>query len=151
MERLQSILQLLTRPIEFASRDAYAHLSTVKDLGPFVSRQVVQALAETVYPARVETDLLALRQLFTDYDQVRDLAERKRRLAGARAILDRLSHARERAESLAATAPPAALWNIPIQYAKGSGRSGRPCSRSSACGPWTRPCGFCRGVTKTGR
>jgi len=41
MERLQSILQLLTRPIEFASRDAYAHLSTVKDLGPFVSRQVV--------------------------------------------------------------------------------------------------------------
>ena len=63
MERLQSILQLLTRPIEFASRDAYAHLSTVKDLGPFVSRQVVQALAETVYPARVETDLLALRQL----------------------------------------------------------------------------------------
>ena len=121
MERLQSILQLLTRPIEFASRDAYAHLSTVKDLGPFVSRQVVQALAETVYPARVETDLLALRQLFTDYDQVRDLAERKRRLAGARAILDRLSHARERAESLAATAPPAALWNIPIQYAKGVG------------------------------
>ncbi len=121
MERLQSILQLLTRPIEFASRDAYAHLSTVKDLGPFVSRQVVQALAETVYPARVETDLLALRQLFTDYDQVRDLAERKRRLAGARAILDRLSHARERAESLAATAPPAALWTIPIQYAKGVG------------------------------
>src|SRR5881628_291436 len=120
MERLQSILQLLTRPIEFASRDAYAHLSTVKDLGPFVSRQVVQALAETVYPARVETDLLALRQLFTDYDQVRDLAERKRRLAGARAILDRLSHARERAESLAATAP-AALWTIPIQYAKGVG------------------------------
>src|SRR5438046_6357038 len=93
MERLQSILQLLTRPIEFASRDAYAHLSTVKDLGPFVSRQVVQALAETVYPARVETDLLALRQLFTDYDEVRDLAERKRRLAGARAILDRLGSA----------------------------------------------------------
>src|SRR5437899_13054983 len=103
MERLQSILRLLTRPIEFASRDAYAHLSTVKDLGPFVSRQVVQALAETVYPARVETDALALRQLFTDYDEVRDPAQHKRRLARARAILDRMRHPRRRADAPDAT------------------------------------------------
>ena len=128
MERLQSILQVLTRPIEFASRDAYAHLSTVKNLGPFVSRQVVQALAATVYPPRVESDLLALRQLFTDYDQVRDLAERKRRLAGARAILKRLSstalpvHPLAPGPSpLAPAVPPEALWHIPIQYAKGVG------------------------------
>ncbi|MEW6544206.1 MAG: ATP-dependent DNA helicase RecG [Nitrospirota bacterium] len=128
MERLRSIVQLLSRPIEFASRDAYAHLAQVKNLGPFVSRQVVQALAARVYPPAVETDLLALRQLFADYDRIADADERKRRLAGARAILNRLVAAGPGRETVgrgsAAPARPVAapdLWNLPIRYARGVG------------------------------
>jgi ATP-dependent DNA helicase RecG len=142
MERLQHIVQRLARPIEFASRDAYAHLSTVKNLGSFVSRQVIEALAENIYAPAVETDLLALRQLFADYETVLDQAERKRRLAGARAILNRLgrlaglSGKGEPAERsgkpqplhpIQPTAPsdhavlPAELWTLPIRFAKGVG------------------------------
>jgi ATP-dependent DNA helicase RecG len=120
-ESLHHIVEVLARPIEFASRDAYARLSTVKNLGPFVSRQVVQALADGIYPPQVEADLLALRQLFADYDQIADPAERKRRLAGARTILTRLSTAPSPASEPAPRAPAAELWNLPIQYAKGVG------------------------------
>ena len=63
MERLQRIVQLLARPIEFASRNACAHLPTIKNLGPYVSRRVIQTLAEDVYAPAVESNLLALRQL----------------------------------------------------------------------------------------
>jgi ATP-dependent DNA helicase RecG len=151
MERLQHIVQRLARPIEFASRDAYAHLSTVKNLGSFVSRQVVEALAENIYPPVVETDLLTLRQLFADYETVLDQAERKRRLAGARAILNRLETAAGQGHGVVsqhnaaspirrfaasetrghgdagmqhATQPALSardLWNIPIRFAKGVG------------------------------
>ncbi|MBM4124305.1 MAG: ATP-dependent DNA helicase RecG [Nitrospira sp.] len=135
MERLQDIVQRLARPIEFACRDAYAHLATVKDLGPFVSRQVVEALADRVYPPAVETDLLTLRQLFADYEAVADQAERKRRLAGARAILDRLSETHPTGEAqggeeasgptrvLRSSPVPLAqpLWTVPIRFAKGVG------------------------------
>ncbi|TAJ24253.1 MAG: ATP-dependent DNA helicase RecG [Nitrospirae bacterium] len=133
MERLQHIVQCLARPIEFASRDSYAHLSTVKNLGPFVSRQVVEALADRVYPPAVETDLLTLRQLFADYDTIADQAERRRRLVGARAILDRLSETdlpsegpdRERVAPPPPIPSPAPLaqelWTIPIRFAKGVG------------------------------
>ncbi|MGH7165365.1 MAG: OB-fold nucleic acid binding domain-containing protein, partial [Nitrospiraceae bacterium] len=114
MERLQLIVQRLSRPIHFASRDAYAHLSAVKNLGSFVSGQIVRALAEDIYPTTVETDLLALRQLFTDFDDRLKLADRKRRLADARAILNRLGEPR--------TSPqPAALWTVPIRFARGVG------------------------------
>ena len=118
MSRLQDIIQLLARPIEFASRNSSAQQSTVKNLGPFVSRRIMQALADDIYPPGVETDLLALRQLFNDYDEGLALMERKRRLAGAKAILARL-----RTAPLApCTSPPAAdLWNLPIRFAKGVG------------------------------
>ena len=140
MERLQHIVQRLARPIDFASRDAYAHLSTVKGLGPFVSRQVVEALAEDVYSAAVETDLLTIRQLFADYDQIPDQAERKRRLARAQAILSRLrsmdidakAEARGAGQGQAHPRIPSsgpgasALWNLPIQFARGVGPKRTP-------------------------
>jgi len=118
MERLQHIVQLLARPIEFASRNSSAQQSTVRTLGSFVSRRIMQALAEDIYPPEVETHLLALRQLFNDYDEGLALMERKRRLAGAKAILDRL-----RTAPLApGPSPlPADLWNLPIRFARGVG------------------------------
>jgi len=118
MSRLEHIVQLLARPIEFASRNSSALQSTVKNLGPFVSRRIMQALADEIYPPGVETDLLALRQLFNDYDEGLALMERKRRLAGAKAILDRL-----RATPLATGPSPIAsdLWNLPVRFARGVG------------------------------
>lgn len=131
MERLQHIVQRLARPIDFASRDAYAHLTTVKGLGPFVSRQIVEALAEHVYPPAVEADLLTIRQLFADYDQLADQAERRRRLAGAQTILGRLrsiepgakASAQGQPHSHATHSSPGTpdLWDIPIQFARGVG------------------------------
>ncbi|MBM4133699.1 MAG: ATP-dependent DNA helicase RecG [Nitrospira sp.] len=140
MERLQHIVQRLARPIDFASRDAYAHLSTVKGLGPFVSRQVVEALAEDVYSAAVETDLLTIRQLFADYDRIPDQAERKSRLVRAQAILSRLrsmdigakAEARgagqEQAHPRIPSSGPGAsdLWDLPIQFARGVGPKRTP-------------------------
>src|SRR5262245_27960092 len=90
MRRLDDIVQRLARPIEFASRDSCANLPAVKNLGPFVSHQGVQALADNIYPSDVEADLLSLRQLFANFDEGLDAAERQHRLAGARAILNRL-------------------------------------------------------------
>ena len=115
MDSLQQILQRLARPIDFASRDGYAHLSTVKDLGTFVSRRIVDALAEHVYLPHIETDLLALRQLFTDFDRVgRD--EQTRRLGVAQAILARLAGDGARPDKRSVE-----VWNLPIQFAKGIG------------------------------
>ncbi len=145
MNQLRRLVDVLTRPIEFASRDASARRATVKNLGMFVSSQVLQALAQAVYPPRVETDLLVLRQLFADYDDGVDGEERQLRLATARAILDRLARALtdgasdslwfgtgaptgpgpSRSEALMAPsggpAPAAELWNLPIRFAKGVG------------------------------
>jgi ATP-dependent DNA helicase RecG len=126
MDRLQHILQLLERPIEFASRDRGAHLSTVKNLGPFVSDKVVEALSTDVYLPIIETDLLALRQLFADFDEGLSTSERKHRLTVARQILERLRRRREPAlgdanDAAVPSAPPQALWDVPIRFAKGVG------------------------------
>ena len=126
MARLDHLVQILARPIEFASRDHFAHLTTVKDLGPFVLRRILQVLTDGIYPPRVEADLLALRQLFTDFAPTLSPAEQRRRIVGAREILDRLKNAGSpatfRAPSLSASPPLAQdLWAIPIRYAKGVG------------------------------
>jgi ATP-dependent DNA helicase RecG len=144
MEPLQVIVERLSRPIQFASRDAYAHLSAVKNLGSFVSGQVVRALSGDIYPTAVETDLLALRQLFADFDDHLKHADRKRRLAAARVILKRLGsvdaldetkdgrrstfdvkgtfNVRETPNLEPRAAPPtAAPWTVPIRFAKGVG------------------------------
>ena len=121
LERLQQLVQRLARPIEFASRDAYAHLGTVKSLGPFVSTQVLDALAGEVYPPNVETDLLALRAVFGDFDALTDSAERRQRVVDAQAILTRLNAPDAFEQKTSAHATPAELWNLPIQYSKGVG------------------------------
>lgn len=126
MPRFQEIVQLLARPIEFASQNSYAHVSTVKNLGPFVSRQVMQALAEKVRSSSVEADLLALRQLFADYEAGLSPDEQKRRLRQARTILRRLGASFTSSEDEAADGEEqrhhaVELWNLPIRFAKGVG------------------------------
>lgn len=132
LERLHQLVQRLARPLAFASRDAYAHLSSVKNLGPFISHQVVQALADHVYLPHIETDLLALRELFVDFDRQSDALEQQRRLTMGKNILDRLSaaekpravggHGGKRHPSSAIAPPPAgSLWNLPVQFVHGVG------------------------------
>jgi len=121
LERLQQLVQRLARPIEFASRDAYAHLGNVKSLGPFVSAQVLDALAGDVYPPHVETDLLALRALFGDFDTLSDPGERRRRVEDAQGVLGRLGAPDAFERRPPAHPAPAELWNLSVQYAKGVG------------------------------
>lgn len=133
-EQFQQWLDRLARPIEFASRDAFAHLPTVKNLGSFVSSQVMQALSDRVYPRAVEAGLLQLRALFTDDQQRCSLAEQQRRLREAAAILAALrdaahdpARAWQESEPLAIREPASGasacreLWALPIRYAKGVG------------------------------
>jgi ATP-dependent DNA helicase RecG len=123
-DRLQEVVQVLARPIQFASQDSYAHLATVKNLGSFVSQQITRALAQQVRSSSVEADLLTLRQLFADYADDLPASEQKTRLVRARSILRRLG-ARFPAlgdDALAEeTHPVVELWNVPIRFAKGVG------------------------------
>ncbi|WP_447976731.1 ATP-dependent DNA helicase RecG [Candidatus Nitrospira bockiana] len=133
-DTLHALVDRLARPIEFASRDAYAHLSTVKNLGPFISDQVVRALSERVYLPAIETELLALRELFQDFDRQREPSEQQRRLTAARTILSRLRGSGPGSQGAGAPAPHARsapplgrprsqteLWNLPVRYAHGVG------------------------------
>ena len=80
-DHFHAFLQRVARPIEFACRDAYAHLSTVKNLDQFVSEQVIGALGERVYPRAIETELLLLRNLFVDFHTHLSSLEQQGRLS----------------------------------------------------------------------
>ncbi len=134
LDQFQRWLDRLARPIEFASRDAFAHLPTVKNLGSFVSSQVLWALSDHVYPKSVEAALLRLRALFTE-DQGRLTAEEQQhRLLEAAAILKSLrGDANDRGPgwqtpeplkseaSLPRGNPPAEPATLPIRFARGVG------------------------------
>jgi ATP-dependent DNA helicase RecG len=128
--QFQQWLDRLARPIEFASRDAFAHLPTVKNLSSFVSSQVVQALSDQVYPRSIEAALLKLRALFSEDQQRLTTLEQQRRLREAASILGALREAAQaQAEDWKPELPePSAgqvrtreLWNLPIRFAKGVG------------------------------
>ena len=126
MEALHRLVQRLAGPIAFASRDGCAHLASVKNLGSFVSQQVLQALADQVFLPHIETELLGLRDLFVDFDRQSDACERQHRLTRAHTLLNRLNAA-ERPQTLQgyghraheATAGP--VWNVPVQFVRGVG------------------------------
>ncbi|BCA56854.1 ATP-dependent DNA helicase RecG [Nitrospira sp. KM1] len=131
-EPFRQWLDRLARPIEFASRDACAHLPNVKNLGSFVSSQVMQTLSEHVYPRAVEAALLKLRALFADDVQL-SLQERQARLQEAIVIVkalrgmerdsDRAWHEPEPVAVVRGErrSEPQALWTLPIRYVKGVG------------------------------
>jgi ATP-dependent DNA helicase RecG len=130
----QAFLHRVTRPIEFACRDAYAHLSAVRNLDRFVSQQVIGTLGERVYPRALETELIALRNLFVDFHTRLTRIEQQDRLTKALALLSRLQ-GDARAVSQPAgpskenqvhpppvrSSPARPLWELSIQYAKGVG------------------------------
>ena len=126
-------LDRLARPIEFASRDAFAHLPTVKNLSRFVSSQVLGALSDRVYPKAVEAALLNLRALFVE-DQARlSTEEQQRRLLQAAGIVKSLREAANDQRD---------GWGEPEPLATSESRSRRSSSRDVG----TLPIRFAKGV-----
>src|SRR2546422_3917458 len=122
MDSLKEIIVRIARPLEYANKSGTHGLSALKDLGRFVSQQVLTVLGHSVHPPRVEADLLHLVHLFSDYETLGpDL--RGRRIAEARAVLDRLLHTVEEAatSSCGPVKPAHRLWELPIQYVRGVG------------------------------
>ena len=131
----QAFLHRVTRPIEFACRDAYAHLSTVRNLDHFVSEQVIGALGERVYPRALETELISLRNLFVDFHTRLTPLEQQDRLTQALVLLTPSTRGtRERSISRCVprrrstvqpfpvrSGPARPLWELSIQFAKGVG------------------------------
>ena len=67
-QKLQALLDRLNRPIQSACENQG---SSTTQLDSFVSAQIVEALRNTVFPARVEAELLVLRFLFQEQEGVR--------------------------------------------------------------------------------
>lgn len=133
-QQFQQLLDRLARPIEFASRDACAHLPTVKNLSSFVSSQVMQALADCVYPKSIEAALIKLRALFIEDQQRLTTVEQRHRLREAATILTILRESAkdpgrtwQDPEPLTVrdhnpqTPPVRELWCLLIRFAKGVG------------------------------
>ena len=133
-EQFQQWLDRVARPIEFATRDAFAHLPTVKNLNRFVSSQVMQALSDRVYPRAIEAALLQLRELFLEDQQRLPAEDQQRRLQEATVILGVLRKAvRDPAqawqepepvvvrEPVVNETPSRSWWEQPIRFAKGVG------------------------------
>ncbi|MBI3357105.1 MAG: hypothetical protein HY038_10125, partial [Nitrospirae bacterium] len=129
----QNWLDRIARPIEFASRDEYAHLGTVKNLSTFVATQVLSALGRQVYPKAIEARLISLRDLFIDFRHTLPLDEQRRRLQLAAAIVKALR---------------GAVWQLPETVGQ------KPMQPSSEChsegkerrDPWNLPIRFVKGV-----
>ena len=130
----QQWLDRLARPIEFASRDAFAHLPTVKNLSSFVSSQVLGALSDRVYPKSVEAALLNLRALFVEDQGRLTTDEQQRRLLEAAAIVKSLRAAADdqqqvweqpeplkTSEDESRRVPWRDVGHLPIRFAKGVG------------------------------
>ncbi len=133
-EQFQLWLNRVARPIEFATRDAFAHLPTVKNLNRFVCTQVLQVLSDRVYPRAIEAALLRLRELFHEDQNCLPAEDQQRRLQEALVILKVLRnavHDPARAwqapepivirESAKCETPSRAWWEQPIRFAKGVG------------------------------
>ncbi len=143
VEPLEAILDRLQKPIRYALQENFAHIMKVQGLTAFVAQQVQAALAGN--PSEEDArSLIALRDLFTDYDGLLERARRSR-LMKARELLDRLmrsfkSGGRLSSPALAPAKPDArflssseplskmddpypttGLWDRPVQYVKGVG------------------------------
>jgi ATP-dependent DNA helicase RecG len=133
-EQFQQWLDRVARPIEFATRDAFTHLPTVKNLNHFVSSQVMQALSSSTYPRAIEAALFRLRELFLEDQQRLPIESQQHRLQEAMVILRALrkavlnpTHTRPEPEPIVGhkrvmtDTPLKPWWAQPIRFAKGVG------------------------------
>ncbi len=87
-QKLQALLDRLNRSVQSAYENQRNPVSSTTQLDSFVSTQIVEALRNTVFPARVEAELLVLRFLFQEQGGP---ARTPDRLETARRVLGRLS------------------------------------------------------------
>lgn len=132
-EALRAFLQRVARPIDFACRDAFAQLATVRNLETFVAAQVRTALTERKFPRAIESHLLGLHHLFVGFHSTLTPDQQRERLTKARTLLSHLQamflhEEREYELTVARTHHEPAvvhevkpLWEIPIQFVKGVG------------------------------
>lgn len=131
---LQEWVDRIARPIEFASRDDYAHLKAVTNLSAFVSSQVLSALRHATYPKTVETRLMSLRDLFVDFEPALPVEEQRRRLEAAALHINELRTAVQQQplqtqespfqsvrDSEAKTSERSPIWNLPVRFVRGVG------------------------------
>jgi ATP-dependent DNA helicase RecG len=129
----QQWLDRIARPIEFASRDDCAHLKAVSNLRSFISSQVLSALRQDVYPKAIEARLIALRDLFIDFQPALPFDEQRRRLQAASLLIKTLRSVDQRKLIRLKDSPTQAccdsevmigrsdLWNLPVRFVKGVG------------------------------
>jgi len=133
-EQFQQWLDRVARPIEFATRNAFAQLPTVKNLNHFVSSQVMQVLFSRVYPRAIEAALFQLRELFLEDQQRLPVENQQRRLQEAMVILRVLrkavhnpTHTRQEPEPIVVRKPVMTdtplkpWWAQPIRFSRGVG------------------------------
>jgi ATP-dependent DNA helicase RecG len=129
----QQWLDRIARPIEFASRDDCAHLKAVSNLRSFISSQVLSALRQDVYPKAIEARLIALRDLFIDFQPALPFDEQRRRLQAASLLIKTLRSVDQQKLIRLKDSPTQAccdsevmvgrsdLWKLPVRFAKGVG------------------------------
>ncbi|MBS0165838.1 MAG: ATP-dependent DNA helicase RecG [Nitrospira sp.] len=129
---LQEWLDRIARPIEFATRDDYAHLATVTNLSDFISTQVLSALRQRTYPRAIEARLISLRDLFVDFSLSLSTDEQRRRLHVAGSHIQALRKAAQQpagakaprggfVPDMATVRGRSNLWQLPVRFAKGVG------------------------------
>lgn len=130
----QEWLDRIARPIEFASRDDCAHLRAVTNLRSFISSQVLSVLRRDVYSKAIEARLIALRDLFIDFQPALPFDEQCRRLQAATVLIKALravdqqklvqlkdSPLHASCHSGVTGAGRSDLWNLPVRFVKGVG------------------------------
>ena len=86
----QQWVERVARPVRLASQATSSHLLSYKNLGTYISSQVVNLLGAAVWPSSVEADLLALRQLFFHFDTLTKGDERQACVRQGVVVVDRL-------------------------------------------------------------
>ncbi|TAL10439.1 MAG: ATP-dependent DNA helicase RecG [Nitrospirae bacterium] len=115
VNELNEILQGIAHALESAERIGPKGRSA---LHVFVADRVVQALGAVVRASAVESDLLHLKHLFSDFESLEE-GRKRERLVEARALVDRLRRSLEPSPEPAK--PAHRLWEFPIQYLRGVG------------------------------
>ncbi|MCA9470780.1 MAG: ATP-dependent DNA helicase RecG [Nitrospirales bacterium] len=105
-----------------------------------IADQIFELLGQRTFSPKLEADLITLRQVFLDFEEIRAHREREARLTQAQKILKRLQdqarimtqQSRERIQDTVMVAPERGsdipdkvdlngLWNIPVRFGKGIG------------------------------
>ncbi len=93
-ESFDEIISHLKRPVEFASKDSFAHLNTIRDLESAIVKQIDKAISliSSHHPAvshRFKQILYEIKENFKGFDSL-SLTEKKERLKAAQNLLESL-------------------------------------------------------------